>query len=88
MVMDHFRLKIAKLPLVANITKRFLVSDVARTLDVLGWFFLCTIKMKILFQQLWELKVDWDEEVPDSMRESWLKWHSELDLLSTKHVSR
>ena len=87
-VMDHFRLKIAALPPLGNITKRFLVSDVAKTFDVLGWYSPCTIKMKILFQQLWEMKVDWDDEVPESIRESWLKWRSELDLLSTKYVPR
>ena len=37
-VMDHFCLKITKLPPVANITKHFLVSDVTWTFDVLGWF--------------------------------------------------
>ena len=54
--------------------------------DVLGWFSPCTIKMKILFRQLWELKVDWDGEVSDTVHESWLKWCSEVDMLSTKHV--
>ena len=72
-VMDHFRLRISKLPQVDKITKRFLVSDVAKTFDVLGWYSPCTVKMKILFQQLWEMKIDWDEEVPDSVCESWLK---------------
>ena len=44
--------------------------------------------MKILFQQLSEMKVNWDDEVPESIRESWLKWQSKLGLLSTKYVPR
>lgn len=84
-VMDHFHLKIAELPHVDNITK---VSDIAKTFDVLGWFSPYTIKMKILFQKLWEMKVNWDDEVPASVHESWLKWRSELGLLSTKYISR
>ena len=87
-VMDHFRLKVAELPPLDNITKRLLVSDIAKTFDVLGWFSPCTVKMKILFQRLWEMKVNWDDEVPESVRESWLKWRSELGLLSTKYVPR
>ena len=87
-VMDHFRLKVAELSSLDTITKRFLVSDVAKMFDVLGWYSPCTIKMKILFQQLWEMKIGWDDEVPESVRESWLKWRSELNLLSTKHVPR
>ena len=77
----------AKLPAIHNTTKRFLVSDVSKTFDVLGWFSPCTIKMKILFQQLWEMKVNWDDKVAESVCESWLKWQSELGLLSTKYVS-
>lgn len=70
--MDHFRLTIAELPPLNNVTKRVLVSDVAKTFDVLGWFSPCTIKMKILFQQLWELKVAWDDPVPESIQEAWM----------------
>ena len=87
-VMDHSRLTIAKLPPLDNVTKRVLISDVGKTFDVLGWFSPCMIKMKILFQQLWEMKVDWDDTVPDAIREAWLRWRSELNLLSTKYILR
>ena len=61
---DHFCLTVAKLPSGENITKRALISDVAKTYDVLGWFSPTMIKVKILFQQLWELNVGWDDPVP------------------------
>ena len=77
-VVDNFRLTIAKLPPLDNVTKRFLMSNVGKTFDVLGWFSPCIIKMKILFQQLWEMKVDWGD--------SWLRWRSELNHLSTKCI--
>ena len=83
--MDHFHLKIADLPLLDNVTKRFLVSDAAKTCE---WYYPCTIMMKILFQWLQEIKVNWDDEVPESICESWLKWPSKLSLLSTKYVPR
>ena len=51
---DHFRLTMAKLPSGENITKRALISDMAKTYDVLGWFLPTTIKVKILFQRLWK----------------------------------
>ena len=72
-VMDHFHLAIAKLPPLDNVTKRVLISNVGKTFDVLGWFSPCMIKMKILFQQLWEMKVDWDDTVPDTIREALLR---------------
>ena len=86
--MDHFQVIVAQLPPIGRVTKRFLVSDVAKTFDVLGWFSPSTIMVKILLQQLWEQKVDWDEEVPPSIREAWMRWRSELKLLSTKCVPR
>ena len=85
---DHFRLTIADLPPLQNLTKRTLVSDIAKTFDVLGWFSPTIIKMKILLQKLWELRIDWDDVVPDEIRDSWLQWRSELNLLSTKHIPR
>ena len=70
---DHFCLTVAKLPSGENITKRVLISDVAKTYDVLGWFSPTTIKVKILFQKHWELNVGWDDPVPTDICEEWLK---------------
>ena len=86
--LDHFRLTIADLPPLTNVTKRLLVSDISKTFDVLGWFSPAIIKVKILLQRLWELKVDWDDPVPQLIKDVWLQWRSELRLLSEKHISR
>ena len=43
---------------------------------------------KILVQQLWEMKVEWDDVIPDSILDVWLQWRNELDLLSSHHVPR
>ena len=80
--LDHFRLTIADLPPLTNVTKRLLVSDIAKTFDVLGWFSPAIVKVKILLQRLWELKVDWDDPVPQLIKDVWLQWRSELQYLS------
>ena len=85
---DHFRLTVARLLPLNNVTKRFLVSDIAKTYDVLGWFAPCVIKTKILLQQLWEMKIDWDDDVPTCIRDVWLQWRNELELLSNRHIPR
>ncbi len=54
---DVFRLAIAEIPASKTLTKRLLVSDLAKTFDVLGWISPSTIKAKILLQRLWERKV-------------------------------
>lgn len=54
---DHFRIIIDTTPKPEVLTKRTLVSRIARTFDILGWFAPSTIKMKILLQRVWELKL-------------------------------
>ncbi|XP_064386059.1 uncharacterized protein LOC135334711 [Halichondria panicea] len=85
---DHFKLAIASPPPLESITKRGLLSDVAKTFDVLGWFSPSTIKVKILMQLLWECKIDWDDPVPSDIQDAWIQWRKELPLLSQKHVPR
>ena len=86
---DNFRITIAPLPPpLENVTKRFLVSDIAKTYDVLGWFAPTIITVKILLQRAWELKIGWDEVVPDSICSDWSRWRSELGLLSEKLIPR
>ena len=48
-------------------TKRKIASDVAKTFDLLGWFAPCTIMVKVLLQDLWRLKLAWNDSVPDAM---------------------
>ena len=73
-VLDHFRLSVVERSLPESLTKRALVSDIARTYDIMGWFAPTIIKVKILLQRVWEAKVDWDDPVPRPIVEEWLLW--------------
>ena len=86
--LDHFRLTVAFLQETDNMTKRALVSDIAKTFDVLGWFSPSTIKAKILLQRVWESKIGWDDLLPQAIHQSWLQWRAELHLLTKRHVPR
>ncbi|GFY67204.1 uncharacterized protein TNIN_379631 [Trichonephila inaurata madagascariensis] len=44
-----------------EITKRSFLSQSARLFDPLGFLSTCTILIKIFYQQLWLLKLDWDD---------------------------
>ena len=87
-VLDHFRLSVADYPPPENLTKRKLVSEIAKTYDVLGWFAPSIIKVKILLQRVWESKVDWDDPVPPPIQEEWISWRSQLRSLRQVHVPR
>ena len=69
-----------------NLTKRLLVSDIARTFDVLGWLSPSIIKVKILLQRIWELKIEWDDPLPPEVKGTWLQWRTELTLFSNRHI--
>ena len=86
--MDQFRITISDLPPTDSVTKRIVVSDIAKVFDALGWFSPVIIKMKILLQRIWESKVNWDDPVPDDIHEVWQQWRSELPTLATMHIPR
>lgn len=85
---DYFRLTVGEAPSSDSLTKRKLVSEIAKIFDVLGWFAPCIVSMKILLQRVWERKTDWDDLVPFDIKEAWEQWRSELDTLSTVRLSR
>ena len=71
----------------SQLTKRVLVSNIAKIFDVLGWFSLTIISMKILLQRVWELHLDWDEMVPIEIQSIWMQWRSEHPSLYSKPIS-
>ena len=64
-----------------------LISDVSKTSPT-SWFSPTIIKVKILFQRLWELKIDWDDPVLMEIHIPWSQWRSELPIVSTKLIPR
>ena len=83
---DQFRLSIAESPISDQVTKRGLVSDVAKVVDALGP---TIVKMKIILQRLWELKLDWDDPLPDHVLEVWSRrWRNELSAFAMVRIPR
>ena len=69
-------------------TKRGVVSDVSKTFDILGWIAPAVLMMKLLYQQLWQLKTGWDEKIPPDLVEQHSTWRQQLPLLSSKQLPR
>ena len=69
-------------------TKRGVVSDVAKTFDVLGWLAPVILVMKILYRELWILKLDWDQQVPEELKKQHDDWRQNLILLANVRLSR
>ena len=69
-------------------TKRGVVSDIARTFDILGWLSPVILEMKILYRSLWERKLGWDQEVPLDLKQQHQKWRTDLPLLAEIRLPR
>ena len=86
--LDCFSLTVSTSPSSNCLTKRMLVSDIAKIFDVLGWLAPVIIKVKILLQRIWEIKLDWDEQAPTSLLSVWTQWKAELPLVSDLSIPR
>ncbi|XP_032682417.1 uncharacterized protein LOC116849399 [Odontomachus brunneus] len=69
-------------------TKRSILSTIAKLYDPLGLVTPVTITAKIFMQELWRLKVGWDDTLPESMFEKWRKFYAKLPVLSGLTIKR
>ncbi|XP_046806059.1 uncharacterized protein LOC124419697 [Lucilia cuprina] len=84
---DRFSLK-CKLEFHNKISKRTILSEVAKLFDPLGLIGPVTVKTKMLLQDLWKLKLDWDDKIPEQMTENWLKIKDNFKFLKEVNVPR
>ncbi|XP_049523124.1 uncharacterized protein LOC119452753 [Dermacentor silvarum] len=61
-----------------NDTKRCVLQTTARIFDPLGWLSPFVVRMKVLFQRLWEHGTAWEEVMPEQLRHEWETWSDEL----------
>ncbi|XP_071582573.1 uncharacterized protein, partial [Temnothorax nylanderi] len=64
--------------IVGSITKRTVLSAVARFFDPLGFLSPITVAGKIFIQELWLSKLDWDEDLPDNLAKKWITFTNQL----------
>ena len=69
-------------------SKRGVISDIARTFDVLGWISPVILPMKVLYRELWQTKVDWDDQVSQDHTIRHKEWREELPLLKDVRLPR
>ncbi|XP_024870065.1 uncharacterized protein LOC112453509 [Temnothorax curvispinosus] len=69
-------------------TKRAILSTIAKIFDPLGWLTSMVITAKILMQQLWLIKCNWDDVVPDDFLIRWRTYLSQLVLMREISIPR
>ena len=69
-------------------TKRGILSTVASLYDPLGLAAPVTLLAKCQLQRLWQLKVDWDAQLPETELVEWRRWKLALPALSNVRIPR
>ena len=87
-VSDQFFFRVNLTPHVKEMTKRSMLSDVAKLYDPLGWLAPVIVKAKILLQSLWKQNLGWDQPLPDELRHDWLHIRSGLFALQDLRIDR
>lgn len=66
-------------------TKREILHHISKIYDPLGLLLPVTIRAKILIQQLWTAKLEWDTVVPELLHQSWNKLAEDIN--KTMHLT-
>lgn len=69
-------------------TKRSLLSDISKIFDPLGWLSPITTKLKLLFQAVWQLQLQWDDQVPEEIVKQWSLITQDLQHINEFKLSR
>ena len=85
---DMFSYEGITLPENVVATKRVVLSFIARLFDPVGFLSPYVLIIKILFQELWQLGLDWDEEIPQTLGERFSKWLSGIEMLRQWDIPR
>ena len=68
-----------------TLTKRTVLSHIARIFDPVGFAAAFLVHAKIGMQRLWQQGLDWDQELPSPAREEWIRFFQEMGDLN--HVT-
>ena len=69
-------------------TKRSLVSIASKVFDPMGLITPFTIRAKMLFQELWQRGLQWQDRLDDDIADQWRSWKSDLSQLSCITIPR
>ena len=71
-----------------KITKRNILSQIARIYDPIGFASAFLIRAKIGIQELWQKGINWDDELSPESQEQWLSFFEEMKKLNDVVLER
>ena len=69
-------------------TKRTILSEASKIFDPLSLCLPVTIRSRLLMRELWKKKLEWDQPVPEALRNEWKNIAGDLSLLKNLEFPR
>lgn len=71
-----------------TISKRHILAETAAIFDPMGLVGPIIVQAKLIIQSLWQIRISWDEPLPDSIRIEWVKYRKGLSMLNKLTIPR
>lgn len=71
-----------------TVSKRTVVSEVAKLYDPNGYLGPIVVRAKMFIQQLWLLKIDWDDLLSEELFKQWKEYYEQLIALNEVRIPR
>nr|CAH7719124.1 unnamed protein product [Callosobruchus chinensis] len=71
-----------------SVTKRTVLSTIARIFDPLGILGPVVVKAKIILQDIWKIGLGWDESLPLKMHTEWQLFYNTLGHINNIYIKR
>ena len=86
--LDTLKHKVNNISIAATATKRTILSCISQIFDPLGLISPTTVKGKRIIQRLWQLKLAWDESIPEDLYTKWITFYKGLIAINDISIGR
>lgn len=85
---DNFSISIPEVQSQSSVTKRQVLSLIAQMFDPLGLIGPIIVIAKIIMQEIWKSKINWDEELSEQLFSQWTMFYQNISSLNTLKIPR
>ncbi|XP_046590191.1 uncharacterized protein LOC124293393 isoform X2 [Neodiprion lecontei] len=85
---DDFLYTVKRIEPSEKVTKRYILSEIAKIFDPLGLLGPVILTSKVIMQRCWKAKTTWDESVPSALDSAWRSFAEQLSLINNLKIDR
>lgn len=85
---DYFYFKVEDFPTERKVTKRNIISSLAKVFDPVGLLCGIILTYRKFYQTVCLLKLDWDDEVPEEIKNQWFELKNDLKKIEKLKINR